>query len=94
MGEPTHAHDEERSGRPPIVTDELVQIVDKKICERRRFPISEISCEFPKMSPALLYDIIIFRLGYHMFCSEWVPNMLTGAHKTRDVLRPIPQRWR
>jgi hypothetical protein len=37
----TNVHDEERSGRPSAVSDELVQNVDKKMCERRRFVISE-----------------------------------------------------
>jgi hypothetical protein len=38
--------------------DDLVQIVDQKICVRRRFTISEISCEFPEISSTLLYEII------------------------------------
>jgi transposase len=32
-------HDEERSGRPFVVSDDLIQIVDQKICERWRFTI-------------------------------------------------------
>jgi hypothetical protein len=32
--------DEERSGRPSVVSDYLVQNVDPKICERRHFTIS------------------------------------------------------
>jgi hypothetical protein len=42
----TNVHDEERSGWPSVVRDDLVQSVDQKICERRRFTISELSCEF------------------------------------------------
>jgi transposase len=34
-------HDEER-GRPSVVSRDLVQSVDQKICERRRFTISEL----------------------------------------------------
>jgi hypothetical protein len=54
----TNVHDEERSGRPSVVSDDLVQSVDQKISERRRFTISELSCEFPQISRALLYEII------------------------------------
>jgi hypothetical protein len=43
----TNVHDEERSGQPPVVSDELVQSVDQTICERWHFTISELSCEFP-----------------------------------------------
>jgi transposase len=46
----TNVHDEERSGRPSVVSDDLVEIVDQKICERRRFGISELSCGFPQIS--------------------------------------------
>jgi hypothetical protein len=35
------------------------QTVDQKICERRHFTISELSCEFPQISPTLLYEIVI-----------------------------------
>jgi transposase len=36
----TNVHDEERSGRPSVVSDDLVQSFDQKVCERRRFTIS------------------------------------------------------
>jgi hypothetical protein len=44
---------------------DLVQNVDQNICERRRLPISEISCEFPQISGIVLYEIISqTRLSY------------------------------
>ncbi|KAG8222726.1 hypothetical protein J437_LFUL008121 [Ladona fulva] len=39
-------HDEERSGRPSLVTDELIQKIDGKVPENRRFTILELSDEF------------------------------------------------
>jgi hypothetical protein len=44
-------------GRSSVVSDDLVQSVDQEICERRRFIISELSCEFPQISSNVLYDI-------------------------------------
>jgi hypothetical protein len=77
---------EARSGRPFVVSDDLVQSFDQKICERRHFIISELSCEFsPQMSCTLLYEIITVRLGYHKFGARWVPKMLTGAHKMQRM---------
>jgi hypothetical protein len=61
----TNIHDEERSGRPSVVSDDLVQSVDQKICGRRRFTISELSSEFPQILHTILYEIITVRLGYH-----------------------------
>jgi hypothetical protein len=82
----TDVLDEERSGRPSAVSDDPVRSVDQKNCERRRFKISELSCEFPQISRTVLYDNIPVRLGYHhKFCSRLVPNVLTGAHKTQRM---------
>jgi transposase len=39
-------HDEERSGRPFVLSEDFDQSVDQKIYERWRFTISELSCEF------------------------------------------------
>jgi transposase len=36
----TNVHDEKRSGRPSVASDDLVQNVDQKMYERRSFTIS------------------------------------------------------
>jgi hypothetical protein len=77
----TNIYNEQWSGQPSVVSD-LVQIIDKKICERQCFTISELLCEFPQISHTVLYKIITVRLGYHKFCTRWVPEMFTGVHKT------------
>jgi hypothetical protein len=63
-------------GLPSVVSDDLVQSLDQKICERRHFTISELLCEFPQILHIVLYEIIIVRLGYHRFsitsCSEFI----------------------
>jgi hypothetical protein len=68
----TNVHDEERSGRSSVVSDDLVQSVDQKIGEKWHFTISELLCEFPHISLTVLYEIITDRLGYHKFCARWV----------------------
>jgi hypothetical protein len=68
----TNVQDEERSARPSVVSDDLVQSVRQKICERGRFTISGLSCEFPHISSTVLYEIITDRLGYHKFRARWV----------------------
>jgi hypothetical protein len=81
-------HDEERSGRPYIVSDDLVESADQKICERRRFTIIELSCEFPEISPTVLDEIITIGPGCHKFRARWVPKMSMGKRKRREWLRP------
>jgi hypothetical protein len=71
-------------GWPSVGSDDLVQSVDQKICERR-FTISEISCEFLQISYTVLYEIVTVRLGCHKFYARWVPKMLTGMHKMQRM---------
>ncbi|KAJ4431876.1 hypothetical protein ANN_20482 [Periplaneta americana] len=48
-----NVHDEERSGRPTIITDDLVELVWERIMENRRFTITELSSQFPQMSHSM-----------------------------------------
>jgi len=77
----TNVHDEERSGRPTIVTDELVTKINEKIHENRRFTITEFSLGFPQISRSLLHEIVTEKLGYHKFCARWVSKLLSEDHK-------------
>jgi hypothetical protein len=52
-----NGHNEEQSGRPSVVSDDCVQSVDQKICERWHFIISGLLCEFPQISCTVLYEI-------------------------------------
>jgi hypothetical protein len=45
-------------GRPSVVSDDFDHSVAQKVCERRRFTISEFSCEFSQISHTLLSEII------------------------------------
>jgi hypothetical protein len=61
-----------------IVTEELVQKVDKCVRGKLCFTISEFSEEFPQTSRNTLYMIVTDRLGYHKFCTRWVPKKLAA----------------
>jgi len=54
----TDVHDKGGQGRPSLVTDDLVQHVDKVVREQRRFTISELSLESPQVCQTVLYEII------------------------------------
>lgn len=81
----SNVHDEERSGRPSVITEDLVQKVDQKVKGNRRFTISALSDEFPLVSRSVLYEIVSERLKYRKLCSRWVPKMLTDEHKTKRL---------
>jgi transposase len=73
----TDVHDEDGQGRHSIVTDELVKEDDQCLRGKRRFTISELSEEFPRISRTTWYRIVTDRLVYHTFCARWVPKQLT-----------------
>ncbi|GFX69177.1 HTH_48 domain-containing protein [Trichonephila clavipes] len=81
----TNIHDEERSGRPSVIPDELINIVDCKVKENRRFAISSLAEKFPAVSRSVLYEIVSERLNYRKLCSRWVPKILTDEHKTKSL---------
>ncbi|KAG8320884.1 RNA-binding protein 42 [Homalodisca vitripennis] len=43
----SEVHDEEQSGHPSLVIEELVHAIDDKIQENRQFKISALAMEFP-----------------------------------------------
>lgn len=81
----TNVHDEERSGRPSVISEDLVQKVDQTVRESRRFTITSLSDGFPQVSRSVLYEIVTKRLDYRKVCSRWVPKMLTEVHKTKRL---------
>jgi hypothetical protein len=82
MGGQTNVYNEERSGKPSAVSDDLVQTVGQKMCKRWHFTIPELLREFPQISRSFLHEIITVMLGYH---TRWVPQMLMGPHKTQRM---------
>ena len=81
----TTVHDEERSGRPSIVTDELVQKVDEIVRDDRRLTLDEISALVPQISRTVLYDVVTETLGFRKLCARWVPKQLTEQHRLNRV---------
>ena len=78
-------HDEAQSGHPSLVNDDLVHKVNERVCDDRRFTISDLSLHFPQISTTLLYDIVSSHLGYWKVCARWVPKLLTEEHKKQCV---------
>jgi hypothetical protein len=77
-------HDE-MSGRPSIVTDEIVQKIDENICADRRLTIDEPHQECPEVSRTVLHVIVTKRLVCQKLCARWVLKMLTDNHEKNQV---------
>ena len=78
-------HNEDRSGRPPFVNDDLVGRVNNKIRYNQRFTISELWTCFPQISLTLLYESLAERLQYHKVCARWMPKMLTDEQRNQGL---------
>ncbi|GBM94243.1 hypothetical protein AVEN_154452-1 [Araneus ventricosus] len=52
-----NVHDDSLSGRPSVITEDMVAPVEAKILENRRFTISTLSNEFPEVPRSVLYKI-------------------------------------
>jgi hypothetical protein len=71
----------EEVGRSSVMSDDLVQSVDQKFCERRCFTISELLCEFPQILRTLPYEIFTVGLGYHFFDTALIIPRYDKCHK-------------
>jgi hypothetical protein len=62
-------HDEDQSGHPSIMNDNLDEKDNNKICENCRFTISELPTYFPQISHTLLYEAVAESLHYPEVCA-------------------------
>ncbi|GBM04061.1 hypothetical protein AVEN_247934-1 [Araneus ventricosus] len=65
-----NVHDESRSGRPSVITDDMVASVEAKILENRRFTISTLSNDFPEVSRSVMYKIVSEKLNFKKLFSR------------------------
>jgi len=57
-------HDDKRSGRPSVVTPHLVQQIEVKIRENRRFTITDLAEFFPNLSQKTVHRIVTENLHF------------------------------
>ena len=69
-----NVHDDIRSCRPSIVTPDLVQQIEVKIHENRRFTITYLAKFFPNVSRKTVHRIVTKHLHFRKLCARWVPK--------------------
>lgn len=80
-----NVHDEERSGRLSLQTDEIISQVNQKLRSDHRLTINDLADEFLHLRCITVYTIVTEKLGYHKLCARWVPKMLTDQHKEQKT---------
>ena len=94
-----NVRDEARSGRPSLVNYDLVRKVNERVCDDRRFTISDLSLHFPHISRTLLYDIVSSHLGrrrpnsmrrvYKNLCPATISASINTANKWKNSLKNV-----
>jgi transposase len=60
----TDVHDEQRSGRPSSISDDLLQEIEEEIRANRRVTIRELHHIFPEVSKTTIHKVVTEKLGY------------------------------
>jgi len=81
----TDVHDEQRSGRPSLISDNLLQEIEGEIRANRRATIRELHHIIHEVSKTTIHGAVTEKLRYRKLCARWVPKMLTDDHKTKRM---------
>ena len=65
-----NVHDNKRSGHPSVVTPHLVQQIEVKIHENRRFTITDPADFFPNVSWKTVHRIVTENLHFRKLCAR------------------------
>jgi hypothetical protein len=76
----TDVHNEQRSGRPSLISDDVLQKIEGEIRANRRGTIRELHHIIPEVSSTTIHEAVTEKLGYRKLCARWVPTVLTDDH--------------
>ncbi|GFX03568.1 uncharacterized protein TNCV_4751531 [Trichonephila clavipes] len=79
----TDVHDEQRTGRPSVISDALLERTEQAIRANRCLRLKEMHQVIPEVSMTTLYEVVTVNLGYRKLCACWDPKMLTEHKKER-----------
>ena len=70
----TDVHDEQGSGRPSLISDDLLQEIEGEIRANRHMTIRELRHIIPEVSKTTLHETVTEKLGYRKLCARWCPK--------------------
>jgi transposase len=71
----TDVHDEQRSGRPSLISDDL-QETDGEIRANRRVTIKELHHIIPEVSKTIIHKTVTEKVGHRKLCACWAGGRL------------------
>ena len=81
----TDVHEEQRSGRLSLISEDLLREIEGEIRANRRVTIREFHHIVPEMSKTTLDEAVTEKLGYRKLYARLVPKMLRGDNKTKRM---------
>ena len=85
----TDVHDEQRSCRPSLNSDDLLQETEGEIRVNRSVTIRELHHIIPEVSKTTIHEAVTEKLEYGELCARCVPKMLTDDHKRKRMGSPL-----
>jgi hypothetical protein len=79
----TDVHDEQRSGGPSLISENLLQRTEGEIHANQCGMIRKLHHITPEVSKSTIHEAVTEKLGYRKLCTSWVPKMLTHDHKIK-----------
>jgi hypothetical protein len=70
----TDVHDEHSSGRPSLISDDLLQETEGEIRANRRVMITELHHIILKVSQTTIHEAVTEKLWYRKLFACWVPK--------------------
>ncbi|GFX40847.1 HTH_48 domain-containing protein [Trichonephila clavipes] len=81
----TDVYDEQRTGRPSVISDALLQRTEEGIRVNRRLKLKELHQIIPEVSMTTVYEAVTVKLRYRKLCARWYPQMLMEEHKKKRM---------
>jgi hypothetical protein len=81
----TDVHDEQRSGRPSLISDDLLQKTEGEIHVNQRRTIKELHHIISNVSTTTIHEAVTEKLGYRKLCACRVPKILMENHKMKQM---------
>jgi len=78
-------HDEQRSGRPSLISDDILQVIEGEIRANRPMAIRELHHIIPEVSKTTIHEAVTEKLWHKKLCARRVPKILTAIHKTKRM---------
>jgi len=72
--ERTDVHDEQRSGRPSLISDGLLQETEGEIRANRRVTMRELHHIISEVSKTTIHETVTEKLGYRKLCAAGSPK--------------------